>query len=385
MQFLLYNSFVHIEHVAYCRENTRPYPVAALVVGTTAGQWAFYFLNILCMDDLFARLCSFENVYRAYRDARRGKGERPSVAAFDFHRERHLATLRAELLSGAWRHGSYSYFVTSDSKERQIAVAPFRDRVVHHALCNVIEPIFERSFIFDSYACRKGKGTHAAVRRLRHFAVGASERFTRHAYVVHGDVVKYFESVDHELLLGRVKRRISDVRVLDVVGKIIASPGGTAGLPIGNLTSQLFANIFLDQLDHFVKDRLGVRRYVRYMDDFFIIDRDPELLTAARERVEVFLASLGLRLHRKMSGIQPATRIDALGYVLLPCGTRLRKSTVRRAVRWMRKRARYIHNPAARATAVDAALDAWRGYSSWADAYRLECTMRKTLTAMPHG
>lgn len=337
------------------------------------------------MDDLFVRLCSFENIYRAYQDARRGKGGRPSVTAFDFHRERRLATLRAELLSGAWRHGSYSYFVTSDSKERKIAVAPFRDRVVHHALCNVIEPIFERSFIFDSYACRKGKGTHAAVRRLRHFAVGTSDRFTRHAYVVHGDVVKYFESVDHRLLYERIAEKISDIRVLGVIEKIIASPGGVAGLPIGNLTSQLFANIFLNQLDHFVKDRLGTRRYVRYMDDFFIISHDPKSLVAARERVEVFLASLHLRLHRKMSGVQPATRIDALGYVLFPHSTKLRKSTVFRASRRMRRKVRHIYDVTARTAAVDAALDAWRGYSSWANAYCLECKMRKMLLAMSRG
>jgi retron-type reverse transcriptase len=201
------------------------------------------------------------------------------VARFFFRLEPELVRLQEELTSMTYRPGPYRTFTIYEGKARQISAAPFRDRVVHHALTGILEPIFERSFIHDSYACRKGKGTHAAVDRCQQLA-------RRHAYVLKADVRRFFPSIDHVILKNQIARRIKDPRVLWLVNTIVDHsnpqlpaimwfPGDDLftpierrrGLPLGNQTSQFFANVYLDALDHFVTDRLRFS-YVRYVDAF---------------------------------------------------------------------------------------------------------------------
>src|SRR5262249_2317865 len=230
---------------------------------------------------LWEGMIAFENLLRAAEASRRGKRFRPAAARFFFHLERELTGLHEELASKTYQPGPYRTFTIYEGKTRQISAAPFRDRVVHHALTGVVEPIFERSFIFDSYACRKGKGTHAAVDRCQQFA-------RRCRYVLKADVRKYFPSMDHGILKGLVARKIKDPHGLWLVGTIIDHsnpqdpvlmwfPGDDLftptelrrGLPLGNQTSQFFANVYLDPLDHFVTEHLGLS-YVRYVDDFLV-------------------------------------------------------------------------------------------------------------------
>ncbi|MFH1567835.1 MAG: reverse transcriptase/maturase family protein, partial [Gemmatimonadota bacterium] len=229
--------------------------------------------------DLYGRVCAFDNLAAAARKARRGKRHKADVARFEFHLERELLRLRAELTAKAWEPGAYRCFVVHEPKRRLISAAPYRDRVVHHALCNVIEPLLERGFIHDSYANRRGKGTHRAVQRY-------TELCRRSRYALQCDIRRYFPSIDHAILYGQMERRIKDPEVLWLVRRIIDSsnpqepvhtyfPGDDLftpferrkGLPIGNLTSQFFANVYLDGLDHFAKRRLGCRSYIRYVDD----------------------------------------------------------------------------------------------------------------------
>jgi retron-type reverse transcriptase len=229
--------------------------------------------------NLWERVISFEALLYAADNARKGKRFRPAVAAFHFDQERALWKLREELTAKTYRPGAYRSFFIYEPKKRQISAAPYRDRVVHHALTGVLEPIFERTFIADSYACRKGKGAHAAADRCQQFA-------RRFRYVLKADIRKFFPSLDHEILKGLVARKIKDPDVLWLVGQIIDhsnpqeevlsyfpgddqfTPGvRRRGIPIGNQTSQFFANVYLDPFDHFVKDRLGIRGYVRYVDD----------------------------------------------------------------------------------------------------------------------
>ena len=280
--------------------------------------------------NLWDRMISFESLLLAAHAAARGKRFKPGVARFVFDLERQLLLLHEELASKTYRPGPYRTFTIYEGKTRQISAAPFRDRVVHHALTGVLEPIFERSFIFDSYACRKGKGTHAAVDRCQQFA-------RRYRYVLKADVRKFFPSIDHQILKTLITRKIKDPDVLWLVGLIIDHsnpqdpvlmwfPGDDLftpterrrGLPLGNQTSQFFANVYLDPLDHFVCDRLGLS-YVRYVDDFLVFADDKRRLHEVRVEVEHFLETLRLQIHQDKSVVFPCDQgIRFLGYPGLP-------------------------------------------------------------------
>jgi retron-type reverse transcriptase len=184
------------------------------------------------------------------------------------------------LKNKSYKHGEYYEFLVSDSKKRIIRAAPFKDRIVHHSLCNIIEPIFDKLFIFDSYACRKGKGLHKAITRFKEFLrtiklKNGLENYDN-IYCLKGDIVKYFDSVDKEVLFELIKRRIQDKDALKIIKTILDSY--IKGLPIGNLTSQLFANIYLHELDFYIKNTLKCKYYIRYMDDFIILDADKKKL-----------------------------------------------------------------------------------------------------------
>jgi Reverse transcriptase (RNA-dependent DNA polymerase) len=280
---------------------------------------------------LWEQLVSFTNLYHAWRQAARGKRHSAAVVQFEFSQEKELARLRQELLDGSYRPGPYRTFPIFHPKKRLISAAPFRDRVVHHALVNVLAPIWERSFISDSYACRVGKGTHAAVRRF-----GAFARLHRHVLMC--DVQKYFPSIDHDVLKELLARKVKDPRVLALAARIIdgSNPQEPVqewfagedlfdplqrrrGLPLGNQTSQFFANVYLDPLDHFIQQDLGVRCYLRYMDDFALFGDDTSHLSRCRDACRDFLAGLRLRLHPHKSVIA-RTRDGSryLGYRVFP-------------------------------------------------------------------
>lgn len=199
---------------------------------------------------------------------------------------------------------------------------------------NVIEPLFERRFIYDSYSCRVGKGTHAAVRRLRRFLFRASRNDTRTVYALKCDVRKFFASVDHDILINLLRRFVTDERAVGLIGRVIGSfnTAPHKGLPLGNLTSQLFANVYLHELDRFVKHELRERRYLRYCDDFLIVDPSRKRLEMLLRPIAEFLRSrLALEIHPdKMSVRTWSQGIDFLGYVLLPHCTILRTKTARR-------------------------------------------------------
>ena len=296
------------------------------------------------IDGLFPRIASFPALEAAAQRAAGGKRRKPGVAAFLANLEGEVLRLERELLAGAWCPGRYVEIAVRDPKPRIVSAAPFRDRVVHHALCAAIEPCFERGFIFDSYANRRGKGTHRAVARYERFR-------DRYAWVLRCDLYRYFPAIDYEILKADVRRRIRCVRTLGLVDTVIDGsnpqepvhryyPGDDLftpferrrGLPIGNLTSQLFANLHLDGLDHFVKEVLRARGYLRYVDDFALFHDDPAVLEGWRARIEAYLARRRLSLHpRKTYMAATAEPATFLGYVLLPGGwRRLPEDNVRR-------------------------------------------------------
>jgi len=280
---------------------------------------------------LFEQISSFGNLHAAYIKAMRGSGKTEEACRFTFHLEQELLQLKRELENRVYHPAAYRYFQIHDPKERTISVAPFRDRVVHHALIRVIEPVFEKSFIFDSYATRKGKGSHAAVKRAQVF-------LRKNAWYLKMDMEKYFDSIDHAILLRLIGRKIKDQAVMELTTRIVANSDQSRGLaagkglPIGNLTSQFFANVYLDPLDHFVKDNLGIKGYVRYMDDVVIFSESKNELKTVLSAVTAKIAEgLQLRLKDKATFLNtPLHGLPFLGFRIFPEMLRIKRENIKR-------------------------------------------------------
>ncbi|MFZ3077884.1 MAG: reverse transcriptase/maturase family protein [Candidatus Aenigmatarchaeota archaeon] len=314
-------------------------------------------------DNLFPDMCSFGNLHSAYLKARKGKRFKEDVLDFSYNLEPNLLQLKRELESQEYRHGGYKIFFVEDSKKRTIKAAPFRDRVVHHALCNVIEPIFEKTFIHDSYACRKGKGTHAGVRRLAKFV-----RSRRFGYYMKCDIRKYFPSINHKILFSVISKRIKDEKVLRVVREIIDSAydGEDRGIPIGNLTSQLFANIYLNEFDCFAKHTLGIRFYARYVDDFIFLEQKSRLLEI-KKGVIVFLETIRLEIHEESALPYPVAQgIDFTGYRIFATHIALRKSFIKKVKRKIE-------------SASAPTIQSWNAHAEHADSY---CARRNLFSSI---
>jgi retron-type reverse transcriptase len=286
------------------------------------------------VGQLLAAIADPGNLRLAFWKASKGKRAKADCRAFQENLDANLSALRAELLAGRAGVGGYHYFTIHDPKERTICAAHFRERVLHHALMNLCEPVLERAAIFDSYACRQGKGQLAAIRRAESYA-------RRYGWFLKMDVRKYFDSVKHAVLQGLLRRKFKDSVVLALFDQVLASyqtaPG--RGLPIGNLTSQHFANFYLAPLDRFIKEQLRRGAYVRYMDDFVVWgESDADLRTVWRE-VEAFLAAeLRLALKPNVGLNRTAFGMDFLGYRVFPQELRLAR---RSKLRFARKFRRY--------------------------------------------
>ena len=299
---------------------------------------------------------SFQSLHRAYLACRRGKRGKQSALAFEWDLEENLAALRDELASGRYRPSPSACFVDQRNKAREIFAADFRDRVVHHAIVGLLEPDWERVFIHDSYACRKGKGTHAAVRRLRRFTRSVTGNGAARAWYLHLDVRSYFMSIRRDILYAMVAERIrsrSVRRLAEIVifhdctedpifldspkrlralpqGKSLFHVGKERGLPIGNHTSQFFANVYLNGLDQFVKHTLKCRRYLRYCDDFALLNRDRERLVGWAAAIEAYLRDeldLALNPRRRLRPVSDG--IDFVSYVVRPGYVLVRRRVVR--------------------------------------------------------
>jgi len=286
------------------------------------------------MGGLWEQVVAFGNLLRAARNAARGKREVAGVARFLERIEPRLLALQRELAGQTWRPGVTASFVVRDPKVRTITVAPFEDRVVHHALIDVLEPWLERRMVGESFACRRGKGTHAA---LDH----AQRMVRRHGWFLKLDVRRFFPSLEHDVALETLARVVKDRRVLELAERIVRDGGGSGrGLPIGNLTSQWLANLVLDRLDHVVKERLRVPGYVRYMDDFVLFADGKEGLQHWHGEVAAFLRDeLRLALKQRATVLAPCTNgLPFLGWRLYRGTRRLRPENRRRALSRLRHR-----------------------------------------------
>jgi retron-type reverse transcriptase len=290
--------------------------------------------DIIHNELTFPALISIKSLREAFVKFSRCKKSRPDVSNFIEHLDQNLAQLHNDLSSGKYTHGGYQIFTINDPKTRKIHKASVRDRIVHQALVSAIEPLFDCRFIFDSYSCRTGKGTHAAVQRLRVFLRQASQNNTRKIYALKLDIRQFFASIDHIILLSLIEQRVKDERTLALIRDILSSMNSETGIgiPLGNVTSQLFANIYLHQLDFFIKNNLKIKHYLRYCDDFIIISSDRDFLVNLIQPISDFLHhNLRLSLHPHKIIIRPLEQgIDFLGSILRPFSTTLRTKTQHR-------------------------------------------------------
>lgn len=286
---------------------------------------------------LFKKIISTKNLFGAWREFQKGKMRKDDVLAFAERAEYHLLKLHHDLANGAYRHGQYIRFFVHDPKRREISKASVRDRVLHHAICRVITPIFDARFIFDSYSSRKGKGTLAAINRFEKFAWKLSRNNTRTVWVLKCDVRKFFDSVDHDILTCLLGKYILCPQTLNLLRDVVQSfeIQKGKGIPLGNLTSQLFSNAYLDCLDQYVKRALQVKHYVRYADDMFALNVSREYLEEIFSRIKSFAREeLELEFHKDKIIFQKWHQgVDALGYVSFPYHRILRTKTKQRMFR----------------------------------------------------
>ncbi len=336
-------------------------------------------------NHLFEKIASWDNLLLAAKKAQKGKRYLPDVAAFHLRQEENLLQLQRELLAKTYQPGAYHTFLIHDPKERMISAAPYRDRVVHHALCNAIEPVFENGFIHDSYANRKGKGTHKAIERYQHFA-------KQYRYVLKCDIRKFFPSIDHTVLKQELRRKICCRGTLWLIDAIVDNsnpqeehtvyfPGDDLftpyecrrGLPIGNLTSQFWANVYLNRFDHFVKESLKVPGYVRYVDDFVLFSNDKRQLLAWKTALENELAKLRLLLHPTKTQAHPTAKgAPFLGFRCFPHHRFVRKEKVWRYRRHLGKMMEERQAHKLQPQTLEDRLNSWLGHIRFGANGRLE-------------
>ena len=295
---------------------------------------------------LFGSMVSLENLFFSWDQFKRGKKKRKDIQQFEMYLEDFIFELHEELVAGRYQHSLYKKFYVFDPKERHINKACVRDRLVHQMIYATLSKIFDPTFIEHSLSCRVGKGTHKGLSFLKKFLRKASQNGTKQCFSLKMDIQKFFDSVDHDILKGLIRKRIKDPRVLSLVDTIIDSfffqeiDGRRVGIPLGNVTSQLFANIYLHELDLFVKETLKKKIYIRFCDDFLFLSTQKAELLALIPLIRLFLKKeLYLNLHPKKIIMRKFHQgIDFIGYVLFPHHKALRTQTKKRLKRRLKKK-----------------------------------------------
>jgi len=350
---------------------------------------------------MYPHIISWENLLLAYHKAAKGKRGQANVAAFEHRLEDNLLALQTELRTQTYRPGGYVNFVIHEPKRRLISAAPFRDRVVHHALCNLIEPTFERSFIADSYANRVGKGTHRALNQCQTF-------MRQYPYLLQCDIRQFFPSVDHAVLKDILARKITDPAVIWLMERIMDSGAGILsevydmryfpgddllaavrprGLPVGNLTSQFWANCYMNPFDHFVKRELRCPAYLRFVDDFLLFSDDKTVLLEWKKAIEKRLARFRLTIHPGAHARPTTEGVPFLGFILFPDRRRLKR---RKGIYFRRRFMQLVANYAAGIISLDqltASVQGWVNHARYGNTVGLRKAMLTSIVIPPprHG
>ncbi len=319
-------------------------------------------------DVSFDDVASLENLCEAWQEFIRGKRNKKDVQAFMRNLGDELVELHQELMDGTYRHGPYHQFAINDPKPRSIHKASVRDRLVHHAIHRKLYPYFASRFISDSFSCQTGKGLHRALDYFRRSARKVSKNNTRTCWILKCDIRKFFASVDHDILLDILRGRIASRRLVELLENVVksfeASP--SKGIPLGNLTSQLFSNICMNELDYFVKQELYMKYYARYADDFVFMSHDRFELIQILPKIETFLSDrLAIRLHPDKIFLKTlASGMDFLGWIYFSHHAIPRTKTKRRMLKHMRR------------SPTNETLQSYLGLLGHGDAFLLEQRLR---------
>lgn len=330
-------------------------------------------------NNFYDLIISPESLFVAWKRFSRDKRKKKDVSRFEWNLERNIFVLHRELKKKTYRHGPYESFYITDPKQRHIHKATVRDRVLHHSIVRVLTPLFEPTLIPASFSCRIGKGTHKGVCAVENMTRKVSKNYTRDCFGLKCDVKKFFDSVDHRTLVSILAGKIKDENVMWLLEEIIGSFSsdrstvfGDKGLPIGNLTSQLFANVYMNEFDHFIKHELKVKYYARYTDDFVILSEDKNYLLKLLPAICEFLDNkLLLELHPKKISIRNLHNgIDFLGYVIFPHHRLLRTKTQRRIEMGLCKQLKEQEIGIIRYEQVAQSLHSYLGVLTHANAYK---------------
>ncbi len=326
--------------------------------------------------NLYQQLCEYENLFLAFKKARKHKITKPYVIEFESNLGGNLEQLQLELLTETYKPAPLKTFVIRDPKTRKISKSHFRDRVVHHAICNLIEPIFQKTFIYDSFANQKNKGVHAALKRFDKFKRKVSKNNTKACYVLKADIKHYFETVDQKVLVKIISKKIKDTKLINLIWKILRnhkSKQAGNGMPLGNLTSQFFANVYLNELDYFIKHNLKVKYYIRYVDDFVILHASKEVLKNYNSKINKFLErKLKVKLHPDKCKIKPLScGVPLLGFRVFYYHKLLRKSNFRKFQRKLLQLKPAHHAKTTDVEDLHNFLHGWFGYAMHANTYKL--------------
>jgi len=340
------------------------------------------------INNIFKNIISPENLFASWEEFKHGKTKKEDVLEFSYNLEGNIFSLARDLANKTYRHSNYASFKINDPKPRNIHKATVCDRIVHRALFRILNPIFEPMFISDSFSCRIGKGHHRGFFRAAEYLRKASSNNTKICLALKCDIRKFFDSVDHKILKQIIRKKIIDQDVLWLIDGIIDSyfcqsknilseSGGKdkqiCGLPLGNLTSQLFANIYLTEFDQFDKHKLKIKFYARYTDDFIVVSDDQKYLSNLIQPIKYFLENnLRLELHPNKVSIRKFSQgVDFLGYVARPCHNLVRIKTKRRIFRRMQKAAKKLESGLIEEDYYKCLLKSYLGVLSHADAYGL--------------
>jgi len=332
--------------------------------------------------DLYSKIYSIKNLVQAWKEARKGKTQKNYAKDFEKNLRFNLKSLHEELENQTYKPKPLKTFILRDPKVRKISKSHFRDRIVHHALVRVIEPIFEKIFVYDCCANRKDRGSLFALNRFHKFLRKATKNGRINTFCLKADIKHYFQEVDHGILIDIIKRKIKDEKVIRLISRILENnvhdnPTGK-GMPLGNLTSQFFANVYLHELDRFVKHGLRAKFYIRYVDDFILMNFSKEKLISWRGVINVFLLeNLKIELHKQKTKIISLSRgIDFVGFRNFYHFRLLRKRNVRN----MQRKIKLFNEGKTSYEKFFESFQGWNAYVKWANSHNLRKRIIKEIS-----
>lgn len=342
---------------------------------------------------LYDQLCSYQNLELAYEKAKHHKTSTKAAIEFEKNWQPNLYALTKELKDKTYTPKPLQKFILRDPKTRTICVSDFRDRIVHHALINILQPIFEPRFIYDSYASRKGKGTLPAIKRLDKFIKKVTKNGKKipnarnnndvQGYALKADIKHYFDNVDHQTILNIITRRIKDENILWLTKVILehynsGTPG--KGMPLGNWTSQFLANIYLNELDQYVKHKLKAKQYIRYVDDFIILHQNKTVLTKYEQKIKTFLQKLKLQLHPDKCKIIPLKQgIAFLGFRTFYHHKLILQRNLRKIHNRLKEMLEQYKTKSITAQDINETLHGWNAYAMQANTHKLRTKLTQTI------